>query len=267
MLSTETTGHRYFIEFAFDGSRFHGWQVQPHSLSVQELMSRGLSLLTGHEVNPVGCGRTDTGVHASHFVAHFDLAEPCSDCNQLACRLNRYLPSDIRIDRILEVDSGAHARFSATSRTYYYVITRSKNPFMGKFAWNLHSPIDTDRMNAAVRFITGAHDFTSFSKLHSDVKTNVCEVYEAGWSERDEFHIFRIKADRFLRNMVRALVGTFTEIGKGKLEPEEMEWILNRFDRSEAGMSVPACGLYLARVEYPEDVFMIDPKPPFLDLF
>jgi tRNA pseudouridine38-40 synthase len=264
MLSTETSGHRYFIELAFDGGRFHGWQVQPHSTTIQEVMTRGLSLLTGQTINLVGSGRTDTGVHASHFVAHFDLDEPGCDCRRLANRLNRFLPAEIRIDRIQEVGPGAHARFSATARTYYYIIMNGKNPFMIRYAWNLHVPLDTGRMNAAVPSITGTHDFTSFSKLHTDVKTNMCEVYEAGWTERDEFHIFRIKADRFLRNMVRALVGTFTEIGKGKLEPEE---ILNRLDRSEAGMSVPAHGLYLARVDYPEDVFMIDPKPPFLDLF
>lgn len=267
MLSIETSGHRYFIEFAFNGSRFHGWQVQPQSMSIQELMTRALTLLTGSEISLVGCGRTDTGVHASHFVAHFDLISPVNDCIQLVHRLNRFLPFDIRIDRIVEVNRESHARFSATARTYYYIIMKGKNPFMEQFAWNIHVPLDTSRMNQAVPLILGTHDFTSFSKLHTDVNTNFCEVYTAGWTEREEFHVFRIKADRFLRNMVRALVGTFTEIGKGKLEPADLGKILDLQDRSEAGMSVPACGLFLARVDYPEEVFIVDPKPPFRDLF
>ncbi|MCX6223745.1 MAG: tRNA pseudouridine(38-40) synthase TruA [Bacteroidia bacterium] len=265
MLTTQTNGSRYFIELAFNGTGFHGWQIQPAADTVQEILNFAITTLTGESVNLAGCGRTDAGVHASHFVAHFDVKIPIADCNLLVYRLNRFINKSIRIDRIVPVNADSHARFHAISRTYHYLIAHGKAPFMKDFSWDLSIPIDIDAMNLACRVLTGKHDFTSFSKLHSDVKTNDCEVFEASWSEHSGFLIFRIRADRFLRNMVRAIVGTLIEVGKGKIAPADVEKILLAKDRSSAGMSVPAKGLYLTKVEYPAEIFRIDPKSPFTD--
>lgn len=267
MLSVQPVGYRYFIELSFDGTRFHGWQLQPGPETVQGVLNDSVGRLTGEPVNLTGCGRTDAGVHASHFVAHFDLANPVPDCIHLASRLNRFLNSSIRIARIVPVEPEAHARFNAISRTYQYLISREKNPFLTDYSWNLTIPLDSTAMNSACGFLTGRHDFTSFSKLHTDVKTNICEVYEASWVESGGFLIFRIRADRFLRNMVRAIVGTLIEVGKGKLTPEEVERIRDAGDRSGAGMSVPAKGLFLTRVDYSPDIFRAEPKSPFSDWF
>ncbi len=267
MLTTQTNGFRYFVELAFNGAGFHGWQIQPGADTVQETLNRAISTLIGQPVNLVGCGRTDAGVHASHFVAHFDVELPVPDCNLLACRLNRFTNKSIRIDRIVPVNAGFHARFHALSRTYHYLISHGKAPFMKDFSWEYSMPIDIYAMNVACRVLTGKHDFTSFSKLHTDVRTNDCEVFEAFWSEHSGFLVFRIRSDRFLRNMVRAIVGTLIEVGRGKIGPPEVEKILLAKDRSKAGMSVPAKGLYLTRVEYSPEIFRIDPKSPFSDWF
>jgi tRNA pseudouridine38-40 synthase len=267
MLSTQTTGFRYFIELAFNGTGLHGWQIQPGAATVQETLNQAIGTLTGEPVNLVGCGRTDAGVHASHFVAHFDVSNPITDCNQLVYRLNRFINNPIRIDRIVPVPCDFHARFQAICRTYHYLISQGREPFMNEFAWDLTWPLDMDAMNLACACLRGKHDFTSFSKLHTDVKTNDCEVFEASWHEHSGFLVFRIRADRFLRNMVRAIVGTLLEVGKGKLTPADVEGILLAKDRSKAGMSVPAKGLFLTKVEYPPDRFHVDPKTPFSDWF
>lgn len=267
MLTTQTIGFRYFVELAFNGTAFHGWQIQPGADTVQETLNMAIGTLTGQPVNLVGCGRTDAGVHSSHFVAHFDVGEPVADCSLLTCRLNRMVNKPVRIDRIVPVDAGFHARFHALSRTYHYLISKGKDPFMKDFSWNFSLPVDVRAMNDACRILIGKNDFTSFSKLHTDVKTNNCEVFEAYWSEHPGFLVFRIRADRFLRNMVRAIVGTLIEVGKGKIKPGDVEMILLAKDRSKAGMSVPAKGLYLTRVEYPADIFQADPKPPFSNWF
>jgi tRNA pseudouridine38-40 synthase len=267
MLSTQTNGYRYFVELAFNGTPFHGWQIQPGAETVQETLNSAIRILTGEPVNLVGCGRTDAGVHASHFVAHFDVQNPITDCNLLTYRLNRFITKSIRIDRIVPVNSECHARFQAISRTYHYLIALGKVPFMSDLSWECTMPIDIDAMNAACKVFIGKHDFTSFSKLHTDVKTNVCEVFEAFWSEQSGFLVFKIRADRFLRNMVRSMVGTLLEVGKGKIKPDEVASILVAGSRSKAGMSVPAKGLYLTKVEYFPEVFRVEPKSPFSDWF
>ncbi|MFA5815652.1 MAG: tRNA pseudouridine(38-40) synthase TruA [Bacteroidales bacterium] len=267
MLTTQTNGFRYFIELAFNGTTFHGWQIQPGADTVQETINYAVGTLIGQPVNLVGCGRTDAGVHASHFVAHFDVENPIPDCSLLTYRLNRFINKPIRIDRIVPVNADFHARFHAVSRTYHYLISHGKAPFMKDFSWNFSMPIDIDAMNVGCRVLTGKHDFTSFSKLHTDVKTNDCEVFEAFWSEHSGFLVFKIRSDRFLRNMVRAIVGTLIEVGKGKIKSAEIEGILLAKDRSKAGMSVPAKGLYLTKVEYPPEVFVVNAKPPFVNWF
>jgi tRNA pseudouridine38-40 synthase len=265
MLSNETPVYRYFIELAFDGTDFHGWQIQPGADTVQETLNHAIGTLVGEPVNLVGCGRTDAGVHAAHFVAHFDVGSKITDCNQLVYRLNRFICKPVRIDRVEQVNPDFHARFHATSRTYLYLISRGKSAFMGDFSWSMTLPMDVAAMNDACRVITGKHDFTSFSKLHTDVRTNICEVAEAVWQEHSGYLAFRIRSDRFLRNMVRAIVGTLLEVGKGRMDPSQVENILQAKNRSEAGMSVPARGLYLIKVDYPQEIFRVDPKPPFPD--
>jgi len=267
MLSTKTNGFRYFIELAFNGTAFHGWQIQPGAVTVQETINHAVSTLLSEPVNLVGCGRTDAGVHASHFVAHFEVINPISDCDQLVYKLNRFINMPIRIDRVVPVTVETHARFQAVSRTYHYLISEGKAPFMNDFAWVLPLPLDIDAMNAACRLLIGKQDFTSFSKLHTDVKTNICEVYEAGWINQSGCLVFRIRSDRFLRNMVRAIVGTLVEVGKGKITVSDVDRILREMDRSKAGMSVPAKGLYLTKVEYPDELFRSEPRYPFSDWF
>jgi tRNA pseudouridine38-40 synthase len=267
MLTTSPSVYRYFIELAFNGTIFHGWQIQPGDITVQETLNHAIGMLTGEAVNLVGCGRTDSGVHASHFVAHFDVQQPINDCINLTAKLNRFLNKPIRIYRIVNVDPDAHARFDACSRTYKYLISKNKTPFASDFSWNLCIPLDIDAMNKACSFIVGKHDFTSFSKPHTDVKTNNCEVFEASWSEKSGMLVFTIRSDRFLRNMVRAIVGTLIEVGKGKIQIEDVGRIMDEKDRSKAGMSVPAHGLFLAKVEYNPGIFDVEPKDPFSDWF
>jgi len=263
MLSTQTNDFRYFIELVFNGTPFHGWQIQPGAETVQETLNLAIGTLLGKPVNVVGCGRTDAGVHASHFVAHMDLDQPVDDCSRLTYRLNRFLKQPVRINRIVPVPADFHARFQALSRTYHYLISPGRDPFMKDFCWEYSIPLDMEAMNNGCRYITGKHDFTSFSKLHTDVKTNICEVYEAVWINRDGHLVFKIHANRFLRNMVRSIVGTLIEAGKGKIKPEEVEGIRDLRDRSEAGISVPAKGLFLSRVDYDPAIFRIDPVSPF----
>ncbi len=247
---------RYFIYLSYDGANYHGWQIQPNGISVQECLTNALSTLLRRETEVVGAGRTDAGVHASLMVAHFD-SETVLDASATADKLNRLLPPDIAIRRIVPVKPDAHARFDACARTYHYYISTAKSPFVRQYRWRMHNPLDYDRMNEAARTLLEYEDFTSFSKLHTDVKTNICRVTHAEWMQTDETTWkFTICADRFLRNMVRAIVGTLVEVGRGKLSVEGFRQIIEQKDRCKAGMSAPGEALFLADVEYPEALFL-----------
>ena len=228
--------HRYFIELAYNGSEYNGWQIQPNAPSVQEEINKALTLLLKQEINVTGAGRTDTGVHASFFVAHFDSDVVIDHTQALTNKLNRFLGKNIAIKDIYAVQPDMHARFSAISRTYKYYINKNKNPFTYTFACEL---------------LLHYKDFTSFSKLHTDVKTNICHLIEANWEETDEQLIFTIKADRFLRNMVRAIVGTLLDVGQKRITLEQFQQIIESKDRCKAGTSVPGNALFLCDIEYP----------------
>jgi tRNA pseudouridine38-40 synthase len=245
---------RYFAQLSFKGTRYHGWQVQPNAISVQEILEDALSTLLREKISVVGAGRTDTGVHALNYVFHFDPSNALSDCRQLTYRLNRFLPPDIAIHQIRAVDPGAHARFSAISRTYHYYLSTQKDPFAGETSFYMHTQPDADQMNRAAQALLEYRDFTSFSRLHSDVKTNLCKIYRAEWCMENNMLVFQIKADRFLRNMVRAIVGTLLEVGKGKISIADFKRIIEQKDRGAAGASAPAHALFLVDVEYPEEI-------------
>lgn len=241
---------RYFVELSFKGSRYHGWQVQPNALSVQEVLETTFSTFMRQKIEVTGAGRTDTGVHASFYVAHFDADSLPFAPADLVEKLNRFLPNDIALKSIREVDENLHARFSATRRTYQYFISRVKDPFTLDTSYQYLWPLDVEAMNQAAEVLLQWEDFTSFSKLHTDVKTNNCRVTEAFWKEEGPQLVFTISADRFLRNMVRAIVGTLLEVGRGKLTREGLIAILEKKDRSEAGTSVPPQGLFLTDIQY-----------------
>lgn len=243
---------RYFMELSYQGTRYHGWQIQPNALTVQQELERCFGTFLRQSVEITGAGRTDTGVHASYYVAHFDAESLPYDDADLVEKLNRFLPRDIALHRIWEVPADAHARFSALSRTYHYRIARSKDPFSTAFSWHFYQPLDVEAMNLAASLLPGITDFTSFSKLHTDVQTNLCRVTRADWQLSGNQLIFTIKADRFLRNMVRAVAGTLVDVGKGKIPPEALLQIAAAMDRSAAGTSLPAEGLFLAGIGYPE---------------
>ncbi len=237
---------------AYHGGQYHGWQVQENAHTVQAEMEEKLYVMLGEQVSITGCGRTDTGVHAREFYAHFDMEKPLEDEKELAFRLNAFLPGDIVIFDIFPVDQELHARFSAVIRTYRYYISRRKDPFYRDLQYEYTGPLDIESMKEASRFLFGKQDFTSFSKLHTQTATNICTVTGAFWTEDDHRLIFTITADRFLRNMVRAIVGTLVEVGKGKLQPGDVKKIIEARDRSQAGFSVPAKGLFLEKVKYDE---------------
>ncbi|MCK3685226.1 tRNA pseudouridine(38-40) synthase TruA [Maribellus sp. YY47] len=244
--------HRYFLQLSYNGTRYHGWQIQPNAVSVQETIEKALSTLLRESVAVVGAGRTDTGVHASYFILHFDLQKPVPSGHDLVYKLNSFLPNDIAVQRCWPVSEEAHARFSATSRTYHYFITTEKDPFSIETAYRYTLPLDVDKMNEAAETLFQYEDFTSFSRLHTDVKTNNCKIYQAEWKREGTGLVFVVKADRFLRNMVRAIVGTLLEVGKGKLSVEGFQQIIELQDRGAAGASAPAHGLFLVDIEYPE---------------
>ena len=243
--------YRYFIELAYNGSGYNGWQIQPNAPSVQEDINKALSLLLKQEINVTGAGRTDTGVHASFFVAHFDSETAILHTQALIDKLNRFLGKNIAIKDIYAVVPDAHARFSAISRTYKYYINKTKNPFSYPFAYRPHPLPDIRLMNKACELLLRYEDFTSFSKLHTDVKTNICHLMEAYWKETDEQLVFTIKADRFLRNMVRAIVGTLLDVGQKRITLEQFQKIIESKDRCKAGTSVPGNALFLCNIEYP----------------
>ena len=246
---------RYFIELAYNGTRFHGWQIQPNANSVQETLEKALSTICREQISVTGAGRTDAGVHASYFVAHFDSKDNNLDHPDFTYKLNSFLNGDLVIFQISKVEQEAHARFNATSRTYHYHITKQKDPFRQETAWYFNQELDLHQMNVACAVLFDYTDFTSFSKLHTDVKTNDCNVYYARWIQKGHQLVFTIKADRFLRNMVRAIIGTMINVGQGKLTVDEFRQIIEAKDRSGAGASAPPEGLFLSNIVYPDDVF------------
>lgn len=243
---------RFFLELAYNGTAYKGWQWQPKAPSVQAELERALRFaLRLEKVNAVGCGRTDTGVHASRYYAHFDVPDDQELDHRLVQRLNSMLPEDIAVHQLIPVSDDAHARFSATERGYAYRIHRTKDPFMMDRSHALKPELDLAAMNQACKVLIGRQDFSSFCKAGSDVKTMICDVREAHWTEVPNGYLFRIKADRFLRNMVRAIVGTSIRIGKGLQPVEHMAQVLEARDRHAAGRAAAACGLYLEHVSYP----------------
>lgn len=241
---------RYFIEFAYNGKNYHGWQSQPNASSVQETLSKAIAVILRSEIELMGAGRTDTGVHAKQMFAHFDTEENL-ETDFLVAKLNSYLPKDIVIYRIIKVSEEAHARFDAVKRTYEYHIHTYKNAFENESSWYVFQKLDLEKMNKAAKMLFDFEDFQCFSKVNTDVKTYNCKIMEANWQQKGEKLIFTIAADRFLRNMVRAIVGTLVEIGSGKKALEDFKNIIESKDRTQAGTSVPAHGLYLTKVEYP----------------
>ena len=246
---------RYFIELAYKGTHFHGWQVQPNAVSVQESLEKALSTILREPISVTGAGRTDTGVHASYYVAHFDSEKETLGHPDFAHKLNSFLSKDIVIFGLTKVSPEAHARFDAISRTYQYFLNLRKDPFALETSWHFHVQPNIELMNAASRILFDYTDFTSFSKLHTDVKTNNCKIYQAEWIQTGKSVVFTVKADRFLRNMVRALVGTIVEVGIGKIDLDQFRKVIEQKDRGAAGLSVPAQGLFLTDVEYPEGIF------------
>ncbi|MEO1012053.1 MAG: tRNA pseudouridine(38-40) synthase TruA [Bacteroidota bacterium] len=244
---------RYFVQFSYFGQAYHGWQSQPNAISVQQVLEEAFGTLLRRPITLVGAGRTDAGVHARQMFAHFDV-EPLTDCPEVVRRLNAYLPQDIAVQQIFQVPSGAHARFDAISRTYSYWVVQRKNPFYRDTAHYVRHPLDMGQMNRAAQILLAHSDFECFSKSHTDVKTYLCQVTKAKWEQKGERLIFTIRADRFLRNMVRAIVGTLLHVGIGHWNVGHVNTILKSRDRSMAGPSVPAKGLYLTTIGYPETI-------------
>jgi tRNA pseudouridine38-40 synthase len=269
-----TDKQRYFIELAYDGTSYHGWQIQQNAVSVQEVLNKALAIILRQPVETVGCGRTDTGVHAREFFAHFDVDVDHSsltidhnasdnhgpltmdhglstiDYGQKVRGLNALLPHDIAIKNIIPVHADAHARFDATLRSYQYHIHFNKDPFLRGYSWQVRDVPDMELMNQAAAMIMEYIDFSCFSKSNTQVKTNNCKISRAEWVKTEQGMVFHISADRFLRNMVRAIVGTLMMVGKHEMPPEAVRQIIESKNRSNAGMSVPACGLYLTEVKY-----------------
>ena len=242
---------RYFIFFGYDGTNYHGWQIQPNANSVQQELQHTLSTILRKEVEVVGAGRTDTGVHARQMAAHFDTGEMPMATDQLTYRLNRMLPRDIVVYEVRQVDSEMHARFSATSRTYHYYIHTRKDPFERHYSLEMHYPLDFDKMNEAARHFLDHDDYAAFCKAGGDNKTTICHVTAARWVQTSPTTwYFEITANRFLRNMVRAVVGTLIDVGRGKITTEQFLDILHNGTRSDAGESMPGKALFLERVEY-----------------
>jgi len=248
---------RYFIYLSYKGTAYHGWQIQPNGLSVQEVLTKSLYTVFRTETEITGAGRTDSGVHARLMVAHFDTDKEIESLTGLTVKLNSILPKDIAVSKIVEVKPDAHARFDAISRKYEYHIVTSKNVFKSEYAARFNEHLDFEAMNQAAAILKEYSDFTSFSKLHTDVKTNNCVIHQASWTQNEGEWIFTIEADRFLRNMVRAIVGTLLEVGRAKMTIELFREIIEAKNRCKAGTSVPAQGLYLVDVQYPEDLFLL----------
>lgn len=246
---------RYFIELSYDGTPFVGWQRQPSGDSVQSCLEDALSILFRKPLSIVGAGRTDAGVHAHQMFAHVDLDELIDQ--NLRFRLNKLLPKEIAVQNIIDVSQDAHARFDAVSRSYRYHITTQKNPFLQKRSYHFAKPLNVELMNQAAKILIDHEDFKSFSKSKTDVKTYICNIQHAHWQQEGSELVFFIKANRFLRNMVRAIVGSLIEVGLRKISISDFEAIIVSRDRSQAGYSVPAHGLYLECINYPKHIFVI----------
>ncbi|WP_299257802.1 tRNA pseudouridine(38-40) synthase TruA [uncultured Aquimarina sp.] len=247
---------RYFLELSYNGTPYHGWQRQPNAISVQEVLEDSLSLLLRCKIVVVGAGRTDTGVHARQIMAHFD-SEAVLDTIHFEYRLNSLLPKEIAVDKVSLVKEDTHARFDAISRSYEYIISLSKDPFRINSAYYLKKELDVDLMNEAAKLLLNYTNFKCFSKSKTDVKTYNCNITDAMWEKTGDVLVFKISANRFLRNMVRAIVGTLLEIGEHKLDLNDLKSIIKSENRSEAGYSVPAHGLYLTEVQYPNTIYLI----------
>ncbi|MDR3253253.1 MAG: tRNA pseudouridine(38-40) synthase TruA [Tannerella sp.] len=249
--------NRYFIYLSYNGTRFCGWQRQPNGMSIQQLVEEAMTAILRREIAILGAGRTDAGVHARTMVAHFDVEEAIAAPEHIVDRLNRMLPHDIAIDKIVRVGDDAHARFNALSRTYMYFISERKNPFAYEWVCRMSlRNLNFELMNEACTVLREYADFTSFSRLHTDVKTNICRIHAAHWDKIEDGWVFTVSADRFLRNMVRAIVGTLFEVGKGKITVDGFRQIIEAKDRCRAGASVPAEGLALVEIEYPSNIFI-----------
>lgn len=243
---------RYFVEFSYNGSKYHGWQKQPNANSVQQELIKCLSILLQTEIDLIGAGRTDAGVHAVQMFAHFDY-ELFFDTQGIVHKMNSFLPNDISVSKIFEVKKDTHARFSAISRTYKYYVSEKKNIFNP----NLHlvyKNLDIDKINDSCVYLIGEQDFTSFSKVNTDTFTNNCNITKAVWKKESDIHVFTITANRFLRNMVRSIVGTLIDVGCGKINASDVKNILEKKNRCEAGVSVPAKALFLTQINYPENI-------------
>jgi len=247
---------RYFFEISYSGTNYHGWQYQKNATGVQEVVENALSKLLREKISIVGSGRTDTGVHCIQQFFHADI-EKKFDRGHVLQRLNAFLPADIVIKSILMVKPDAHARYDARTRVYEYRITRVKDPFLIDRAFYFFRDLDVPTMNRAAALLRGRHDFQCFSKVKTDVNHFICEVMQVGWNQKGELLVFTIAANRFLRGMVRAIVGTLLEVGTGKISIKEFQEIIQSKDRKRAGMNVPAEGLYLTKVKYPNKIYLL----------
>lgn len=247
---------RYFIELSYKGTNYHGWQIQKNAHTVQAEIEKALSTLLQQNISVVGAGRTDAGVHAKNMVAHFDCDNKIENINHFIDKINGFLPFDISILDIRNVKNDAHARFDALSRSYEYFISLKKNPFYYELATYTHFELDVSLMNEASAMLLKNDDFASFCKLHSDNKTTFCKVSYAKWEMRDDLLVFKITSDRFLRDMVRAIVGSLINVGRVKCSLKEFETIIEAKKRSKAGMSAPANGLFLVDIKYPENIYL-----------
>lgn len=241
---------RYFIEFSYNGSNYHGWQIQPNASSVQQTLNETLTTILRHEIATTGAGRTDAGVHATQMFAHFD-CHAIHDLDKLVYKLNSLLPIDIAVHNLIPVADDAHARFDATSRCYEYHMHTKKDVFTNSLSWYYQKSLDVDAMNEAAKVLIGRQDFQCFSKSNTDVSTYFCDVSKAMWTQKQNGLIFTIEADRFLRNMVRAIVGTLIDVGVHKIDLDQLKFIIANKNRNDAGVSVPAHGLFLTQIKYP----------------
>ncbi len=239
---------RFFIEFSYHGKNYYGYQIQPREISVQEVLEKALSTILRSEIKTTGAGRTDTGVHARKMFAHFDFDGEISE--KLSLQLNSFLPEDIAVKSVFEVQPDFHARFDASYRTYEYFISTVKDPFTADSAWQFRKTLDIERMNEACKILLEYDDFASFSKTGGDNKTTFCKIFKAAWEQNGNLIKFTVSADRFLRNMVRAIVGTMVDVGLGKIQPQDLRSVIENRNRASAGTSAPAHGLFIVDVGY-----------------
>jgi tRNA pseudouridine38-40 synthase len=249
--------HRYFLQLSYKGTNYHGWQSQNNSITVQDILNEVFSKKLSEQIQITGAGRTDTGVHASFYMAHLDSIKQNLDSKKtLINSINSFLPPDISLHKMMKVKNDAHSRFDAISRTYKYFITTSKNPFLSETTLYYYGKLGMNKMNETCKILMEYNDFESFCKLHSDSDTFICKIKEAKWTRKKDQIIFTITADRFLRNMVRSIVGTMLDAGKNRTSPDEFRKIIESHNRSEAGISAPAKGLFLTDIKYPKEIFL-----------